>query len=194
MLLEPYLYSIMSPKEDNEEERKQACILLLQYILPKVLEMYQDAKEDASRIEKMIEKLSKAKIDVPQTKVFASFYHLLHQDEESYEVLIRDGAKGMSTFMSYYLLKAVACKDLDKAIELLKQYYGGMLSVGATSFWEDFNIDWLKGSSRIDELPKVGEKDIHGDFGGYCYVGFRHSLCHGWSSGPASFLLEEYKK
>ena len=189
------LYFIDWPtfKEDNEEERKQACIMLLQYILPKIREMYLGAKVDASRIEAMIKKVSKAKTEVPQTKVFASFYQLLHRDEKSYEVLVKDGAKGMSTFMSYYLLKAVACKDLNKAIELLKEYYGGMLSIGATSFFEDFDIDWLKGSSRIDELPKDGEKDIHGDFGGYCYVGFRHSLCHGWSSGPASFLLEEYQ-
>lgn len=32
------------------------------------------------------------------------------------------------------------------------------------------------------------EKDIHGDCGAYCYVGFRHSLCHGWASGPTSWL------
>ena len=30
----------------------------------------------------------------------------------------------------------------------------------------------------------------YGDFGRYCYVGFRHSLCHGWASGPAAFLTE----
>ncbi|MBQ1634234.1 MAG: alpha-L-rhamnosidase, partial [Bacteroidaceae bacterium] len=30
--------------------------------------------------------------------------------------------------------------------------------------------------------------DIHGDFGGYCYVGFRHSLCHGWASGPTAWM------
>ena len=25
-------------------------------------------------------------------------------------------------------------------------------------------------------------------FGDYCYKGFRHSLCHGWASGPTSWL------
>ena len=39
-------------------------------------------------------------------------------------------------------------------------------------------------------MPVAGKKDVHGDFGAYCYKGFRHSLCHGWSSGPAAFCIE----
>jgi len=31
---------------------------------------------------------------------------------------------------------------------------------------------------------------IHGDFGNYCYKGFRHSLCHGWASGPTAWMTE----
>ena len=51
-------------------------------------------------------------------------------------------------------------------------------------------MEWLEGSSRIDELVAEGEKDLHGDYGAYCYKGFRHSLCHGWASGPAAFLSQ----
>ena len=72
----------------------------------------------------------------------------------------------------------------------MKEYYGGMLGKGATSFWEDFDVSWINGSGRIDTLPEKGEKDIHGDYGKYCYSGFRHSLCHGWSCGPIGFLAE----
>lgn len=75
-------------------------------------------------------------------------------------------------------------------LSLIKEYFGGMLSRGATTFWEDFHMDWLEGSGRIDELPKEGEKDIHGDCGDYCYKGFRHSLCHGWASGVFAFIVE----
>lgn len=57
-------------------------------------------------------------------------------------------------------------------------------------FWEDFDIDWLEGSGRIDDFPEEGQKDIHGDFGKYCYTQFRHSLCHGWSSGVLAFIVE----
>lgn len=40
---------------------------------------------------------------------------------------------------------------------------------GATTFWEDFDIGWVKGTGRIDEFPPKGEEDIHGDRGDYCY-------------------------
>ena len=189
----PYFIDWPTYREDNEEERRDAVTMLLQYIFPKVLEMYEESQLDISLINKIINKLNKIDIQMPTTKVFVAFYQLLHKDDASYQLLIKDGAKGFSTFMSYYLLKAIAQKDKEKAKELLKEYYGAMLNRGATSFWEDFNIEWLKGSSRIDELPKEGEKDLHGDYGGYCYKGFRHSLCHGWSAGPVSFLLEEDK-
>jgi hypothetical protein len=76
---------------------------------------------------------------------------------------------------------------------MMKEYCGGMLSVGATTFFEDFDIDWLENSCRIDRFPKKGQKDIHGDFGRFCYTGFRHSLCHGWSAGVITFIEEELK-
>ena len=113
----------------------------------------------------------------------------LTREEE--KKLVVGGAKGMSTFMSYYILKAVASFDKPKAIAMMKAYYGAMLDKGATTFWEDFNLEWAENSCRIDEFPKAGERDIHGDFGAYCYKGFRHSLCHGWSAGVIRFIQEE---
>ncbi len=110
-------------------------------------------------------------------------------DGES-EFFEKGGADGFSTFMSYYILTADAKADGEKILPIIKEYFGAMLSRGATTFWEDFHMDWLEGSSRIDELPKAGEKDIHGDYGAFCYKGFRHSLCHGWASGVLGFIIE----
>lgn len=73
---------------------------------------------------------------------------------------------------------------------IIKEYFGAMLSRGSTTFWEDFDMEWLDGSGCIDEIPAEGVKDIHGDFGAYCYKNFRHSLCHGWASGVLSFVVE----
>ncbi len=107
------------------------------------------------------------------------------------QMLARGGAKGLSSFMSGFILSALAKGGKMRAAqEILRRYYGGMLSRGATSFWEDFDIDWLNGSGRIDEPTPQGLKDLHGDFGAYCYTGFRHSLCHGWACGPVNFLTE----
>ena len=110
--------------------------------------------------------------------------------DEDYAKIIEGGAYGMSTFMSYYILKAIASRDVKKAFEIMKEYYGAMLDVGATTFFEDFDMEWTKNCSRIDKFPKKNQDDIHGDFGKHCYVGFRHSLCHGWSSGVIKFIKE----
>jgi len=89
------------------------------------------------------------------------------------------------------MLKAKAkAGDYQGAIDAIRDYWGPMISLGATTFWEDFNIDWLPNASRIDELVPPGKKDIHGDYGAFCYKGFRHSLCHGWASGPTPWLTQ----
>jgi hypothetical protein len=75
-------------------------------------------------------------------------------------------------------------------LSIIKEYYGAMLEKGATTFWEDFDVDWMENSNRIDCFPVEGQRDIHGDFGKFCYKNFRHSLCHGWSTGVLAFLIE----
>lgn len=107
------------------------------------------------------------------------------------KVMAVDGPKRMSTFYGYYVLQARALAgDHAGALDCIRQFWGAMLDMGATTFWEDFNMEWLENASRIDELVPAGKKDLHGDFGNYCYKGFRHSLCHGWASGPTAWLSE----
>ncbi len=107
------------------------------------------------------------------------------------DILKKDGVHNMSTFYGYYILEAMAkANDYDGALTVIKDYWGGMLDLGATTFWEDFNILEGQKSGRIDELPIENKSDIHKDFGAFCYVGLRHSLCHGWASGPTSWLTQ----
>jgi len=125
-----------------------------------------------------------------QTAAFLALAGLADKDSSA-EMILEGGAKGMSTFMSYYILKVAAHKSMKGALDMLREYYGAMLKMGATSFWEDFDIEWLDNAAPIDELVPEGKSDIHGDNGAFCYEGFRHSLCHGWSSGPTAFLAEK---
>ncbi len=107
------------------------------------------------------------------------------------QILKKDGVQGMSTFYGYYILEAMAkAKDYKGALDVIRTYWGGMLDLGATTFWEDFDILDVTNSSRIDELTPPDENDIHGDFGEFCYIGFRHSLAHGWASGPTPWLTQ----
>jgi len=105
------------------------------------------------------------------------------------DVLSVGGAKNFSTFYGYYMLEAQALAgNYTEAMKNIRDYWGGMLDMGATSFWEDFDIEWMKNAAPIDELVPEGKKDIHADFGAYCYKNLRHSLCHGWASGPTAWM------
>lgn len=113
-------------------------------------------------------------------------------DDGTQRLLTADGAKGISAFMSYYILHAL-CVSGGKieATRLLKEYFGSMLDLGATTFWEEFKTDWAEHACSVDVIPEEGEWDIHGDFGERCYRGYRRSLCHGWSAGAVPFLLHD---
>ncbi len=107
------------------------------------------------------------------------------------EVLSQNGVQNMSTFYGYYMLQARALSgDYTGALDNIRTYWGGMLSLGATTFWEDFDINWLKNAARIDELVPEGKVDVHKTFGDYSYKSYRHSLCHGWAAGPTAWLTE----
>ncbi len=162
--------------------------------MKKAISLLKVFEKDTSLAEDILGRLEKIEIKPEKMKqVFALKFFAKSLTEEDKKRLLEGGAKGMSTFMSYYILKAVASFDREAAISMMKEYYGAMLDKGATTFWEDFDLSWTENAGPIDTLPKEGEKDIHGDFGAYCYKGFRHSLCHGWSAGVIRFIEEECK-
>lgn len=116
---------------------------------------------------------------------------LKDKDAINREVLAVGGVRGISAFMGYYILKAKALTgDIHGCLDCIREYWGGMVNLGATTFWEDFDLAWMVNAARIDELITGDKKDIHGNYGNYCYKGYRHSLCHGWASGPTAWLSE----
>ena len=126
-----------------------------------------------------------------QAGALLSIANLADAKKVNSEILTKDGVQRMSTFYGYYILEAMAkAEDYSGALDVIRNYWGGMLDLGATTFWEDFDILDTKNSGRIDELPQENIFDIHGDFGEYCYIGYRHSLCHGWASGPTAWLSQ----
>lgn len=115
----------------------------------------------------------------------------LKSAEDAAKAILEGGPKGFSTFYGYYMLQALAMDGkYAEALDIISKFWGGMLDLGATTFWEDFNLDWVDNAGRIDEFVPAGKKDIHGDFGAYCYPGFRHSFCHGWASGPTAWMSQ----
>ena len=107
------------------------------------------------------------------------------------QVLARAPLESLSTFYGFYTLQARAMAgDMNGALNVIRSYWGAMLDLGATTFWEHFEMAWAQNAGRIDELPQAGKRDLHRECGQYCYVGLRHSLCHGWAAGPTAFLSE----
>lgn len=127
--------------------------------------------------------------NLKQAAALMAIAGLMEPEKAAQDFLLPGGPKGFSTFYGYYMLEALAMAGhYEEAMDIIRKFWGGMLNMGATTFWEDFDLDWTKNAGRIDEFVPKGNDDIHGDFGGYCYVGYRHSLCHGWASGPTAWL------
>ncbi|TSD66812.1 Bacterial alpha-L-rhamnosidase [Inquilinus sp. KBS0705] len=140
-----------------------------------------------------IKKLKRNVPDANNSKQAAALLALsgLMPAKDADKLLSVDGVHRFSTFFGYYMLQAKAkANNYQGGIDAIRQYWGPMLYLGATTFWEDFDLNWLPNASRIDELVPAGKKDIHGDYGAYCYKGYRHSLSHGWASGPTPWLTE----
>jgi hypothetical protein len=107
------------------------------------------------------------------------------------DIICNNLTDGLSTFYGYYVLLCLAkLGKTDKALDIVRGYWGAMLDLGATTFFEDFDIGWMENAARIDEIVPEGKVDVHTSFGKHCYQKLRHSLCHGWASGPAPFLMK----
>lgn len=177
-----------------------AGVQALHIVATKSLQNIFTVLEDEKRVEQCkcdLQKLchfAQKKVDYETSKQAGALLVLAGQKDakEVNERLLKQGnAKGMSTFMGYYILSAMALAgDYESCLSCIREYWGGMLQLGATTFWEDFDVEWMNNASRIDELPEDGKIDVHATYGGYCYIGHRHSLCHGWASGVTPWLSE----
>ena len=143
--------------------------------------------ETAERMKKHVPEAS----DFKSAGAVMTISGILDAEKAEKERLSVGGARGYSSFMGGYIMEARAMAgNVKGALDDARDFWGGMLKMGATTFWEDFSVDWMENAAPIDDIVPEGKKDIHGDFGQYCYSNFRHSLCHGWSSGPAWFFIK----
>ena len=178
--------------EERENERHAGVAYLTKVAVLALKDLLTEFGEDVSLCEDVLRRIAKKNYEIHIYKQIAAMGVWAGEaDENMKETLLRGGAQGLSTFQSYPILTAVASYgEYEAALSMMKEYYGGMLSVGATTFWEDFDLEWLDNCTRLDEMPVAGKKDIHGDYGKFCYKSFRHSFCHGWSAGVIPYLVE----
>lgn len=149
-------------------------------------------EEQSENCTQALKLLKKAKLErlrnkqVNSLRVLAGLIDAEFANKESLSV---DPLKDISTWYGYYVLQArAAAGDFDGCMDFIRKIWGGMLALGATTFWEHFDVDWLDNGLRIDELPVEGKNDVHANCGDHCYKGHRHSLCHGWAGGATPWL------
>jgi alpha-L-rhamnosidase len=85
----------------------------------------------------------------------------------------------ITPYYGFYVLSAMARLDhRPEALEWMRQYWGGMLAEGATSFWEAYDPRWPK-------------EDFHAHLEADGKTGYYASLAHGWASGPTAWLMQQ---
>jgi hypothetical protein len=113
------------------------------------------------------------------TNMFSIFFdYFTPQQKEAVKksVLLNDSIQKITTpYMRFYELEALcAMGEQSYVLKEIKDYWGGMLRLGATSFWEEY-----------DPSKKGAEH--------YAMYGreFGKSLCHAWGASPI-YLLGKY--
>ncbi|MBQ8525392.1 MAG: alpha-L-rhamnosidase [Clostridia bacterium] len=169
----------------------RGCLVMSLKAAAEIFEIYGDPDMSKKCLDAigLVSKKLESYAENKQMSAMVSLAGLADSKEISENIIKKDLLKGLSTFYGYYVLHALAKSgDTQAALDIMRNYWGAMLKLGATTFWEDFDIEWIENAAPIDEIVPEGKVDVHGDYGKYCYEKFRHSLSHGWASGPAPFM------
>ena len=108
--------------------------------------------------------------------IFFDYFNEQQKQAVKKSVLLNNSIQKITTpYMRFYELEALcAMGEQNYVLKEMKDYWGGMLKLGATSFWEEYNPE------------KKGAKH-------YAMYGreFGKSLCHAWGASPI-YLLGKY--
>ncbi|HLR37070.1 MAG TPA: alpha-L-rhamnosidase C-terminal domain-containing protein [Chitinophagaceae bacterium] len=113
------------------------------------------------------------------TNMFAIFFGYLNDKQKEGvkdHVLLNDKVPEITTpYMRFYELEALcALGEQDYVLNEIKDYWGGMLKLGATTFWEEYNPK----DTGVENYAMYGRP-------------FGKSLCHAWGASPI-YLLGKY--
>lgn len=115
----------------------------------------------------------------PYTNMFAVLFNYLDAKKteavKKNVLLNPDALKITTPYMRFYELEALcALGEQQYVLKEIRNYWGGMLDLGATSFWEKYN----PAETGTEHLAMYGRP-------------FGKSLCHAWGASPI-YLLGKY--
>ncbi len=108
--------------------------------------------------------------------IFFNYFNEQQKQDVKQHVLLNNNIQKITTpYMRFYELEALCAMDEQAyVLKEMKDYWGGMLNLGATSFWEEYNPE-KKGA---EHYAMYGRE-------------FGKSLCHAWGASPI-YLLGKY--
>jgi hypothetical protein len=108
--------------------------------------------------------------------IFFNYFTNEQKQEVKQHVLLNDSIQKITTpYMRFYELEALCAMGEQKyVLNEMKNYWGGMLQAGATSFWEEYNPS----KQGAEHYAMYGRP-------------FGKSLCHAWGASPI-YLLGKY--
>jgi alpha-L-rhamnosidase len=163
---------LANDSQGAEKYEQQAVVLK-----KKLFDLYWNAKKQA---------LVHSRVDGKPTdnvtryaNMFGIFFDYFTADQKlgvKKKVLLNDKVAKITTpYMRFYELEALcAMGEQSYVLKEMKNYWGGMLKLGATSFWEEYNPD-KKGTAHLAMYGRP----------------FGKSLCHAWGASPI-YLLGKY--
>jgi len=108
--------------------------------------------------------------------IFFNYFSATQKQAVKQHVLLNDQIQKITTpYMRFYELEALcALGEQPYVLKEIKDYWGGMLKLGATSFWEEFD----PAKQGTAHLAMYGRP-------------YGKSLCHAWGASPI-YLLGKY--
>lgn len=108
--------------------------------------------------------------------IFFNYFNEQQKQGVKQQVLLNNNIQKITTpYMRFYELEALcAMGEQQYVLKEMKDYWGGMLNLGATSFWEEYNPQ-KKGAEHYAMYGRP----------------FGKSLCHAWGASPL-YLLGRY--
>ncbi|MBL7737957.1 MAG: alpha-rhamnosidase [Chitinophagaceae bacterium] len=108
--------------------------------------------------------------------IFFDYFTDAQKQAVKRSVLLNDSIQKIVTpYMRFYELEALcAMGEQGYVLKEMKDYWGGMLKLGATSFWEEYNPS----KKGVEHYAMYGRE-------------FGKSLCHAWGASPI-YLMGKY--
>lgn len=163
---------IAGKNEDQKQYQKLATDLKTN-----LFDVFWDKKENVMKHQRIDGKMQN--IVTRYTNMFGIFFNYFTEEQKlsvKNKVLLNKDVLQITTpYMRFYELEALCAMDEQKfVLNEIRDYWGGMLNLGATSFWEKYD-------------PKQSGKE-HLEMYGRPYG---KSLCHAWGASPI-YLLGKY--